>query len=125
MQLSRQLALAAAALLALAACRAPGAGSGSTRPAVAATSFNAAAYERALDRWLNRSEVDLVSAWGVPERSQRLTDGGQALQYVRKDPVGNMLCTTLFTSDITGMVRTWTFRGSDCRAPRLGDYGTS
>jgi hypothetical protein len=82
-------------------------------------------YEQALDGWLNRPEADLVATWGVPERSQRLTDGGQALQFVRTDGEGHVLCTTLFTSDMTGLIRTWTFRGSACRAPRLGMYGPS
>ena len=37
------------------------------------------AYEAALRRWVDQPEEDLIAAWGVPERSQRLTDGGQAL----------------------------------------------
>lgn len=82
-------------------------------------------YTEELARWVNRNEADLVSAWGVPERSQRLTDGGQALQYIRTAPDGKVLCTTLFTSDIYGQIRTWSYRGSDCHAPRLGEYGTS
>ena len=80
-------------------------------------------YERALNRWLDHPEEELVADWGVPERAQRLTDGGQALEYRRLGSTGQMLCTTLFTSDIYGMVRSWTYRGIDCRAPRLGDYG--
>jgi hypothetical protein len=91
---------------------------GSTAPA-------GGTYEQALDRWLNKSEADLIAVWGVPERSQRLTDGGQALQFVRSDADGNVLCTTLFTSDMTGMIRTWTYRGSVCQAPRLGVYSPS
>jgi hypothetical protein len=82
-----------------------------------------AVYERSLNRWLDHPEEDLVATWGVPERSQRLTDGGQALEYRRADREGRLLCTTLFTSDVYGMVRNWTYRGSECRPPRLGDYG--
>ena len=119
----RGWALAATALLALGACdvfhRSDGEGSGSTVP------LTNQAYERALTQWVDRPEEDLVAAWGVPERSQRLTDGGQALEYRRTDKSGNILCSTLFTSDIYGKVRTWTYRGADCRAPRLGDYGSS
>lgn len=81
-------------------------------------------YEQALSRWVDHPEEDLVAAWGVPERSQRLTDGGQALEY-RSMRNGQVLCTTLFTSDVYGVIRTWTYRGTDCRAPRLGDYGHS
>lgn len=111
----------ATALLAVAACDggsrpSPGEGAGSTVPVTNAV------YERALDRWVDHPEEDLVAAWGVPERSQRLTDGGQALEYRRVGGEGRLLCTTLFTSDVYGMIRTWAYRGSDCRAPHLGDY---
>jgi hypothetical protein len=82
------------------------------------------AYEAALRRWVDQPEEDLIAAWGVPERSQRLTDGGQALEYRRVDAAGKLLCSTLFTSDLYGKVRTWTYRGTDCRAPQLGDYGS-
>jgi hypothetical protein len=116
--------LAAVAILGLAACgnrSAPAPlveGGGTSTPPV-----TNAVYEQALNRWLDHPEEDLIAAWGVPERSQRLTDGGQVLEYRRADGEGRLLCTTLFTSDIYGMVRTWTYRGADCRAPRLGDYG--
>ena len=119
----RRWALAAVGLLALGACdvvyRTRGEGSGSTMP------VTNAAYESALGPWVDRPEEDLVAAWGVPERSQRLTDGGQVLEYRRFDKAGNLLCSTLFTSDIYGKIRTWSYRGSDCRPPRLGDYGSS
>jgi hypothetical protein len=81
------------------------------------------AYERALASWVDRAEEDLVAAWGVPERSQRLTDGGQVFEYRRIGADGRLLCSTLFTSDIYGQIRTWTYRGTDCRQPQLGDYG--
>ncbi len=112
----------AAALLALASCGGArsslGEGVGST------AAVTNASYERALNRWVDHPEEDLVAAWGVPERSQRLTDGGQALEY-RRVGDGRVLCTTLFTSDMYGMIRTWVYRGSDCRAPNLGDYSNS
>ena len=97
-------------------------GSGSTVPNTPAVN---AAYEQALNRWMDHPEEDLVADWGVPERAQRLTDGGQVLEYRRVGSAGQILCTTLFTSDIYGMVRTWSYRGIDCRTPRLGDYGRS
>jgi hypothetical protein len=118
------VAFIAAALLALAGCgggrHRSGEGSGST-----AKPITNAAYESTLNSWVDHPEEDLVAAWGVPERSQRLTDGGQALQFVRTDSEGGILCTTLFTSDMTGMIRTWTYRGSACQPPRLGTYGPS
>jgi len=118
---SLPVAFLAAGLLALAGCggnRRSGAGSGSTQPTTNAV------YEGALNSWIDHQEEDLVAAWGVPERSQRLTDGGQALEYRRANSEGVPLCTTLFTSDVYGVIRTWAYRGSDCRIPHLGDYGT-
>ena len=116
----KRLAFASLALLALAGCWSSHRteGSGSTTPGV----INAP-YERALNTWLDKPEEELVAAWGVPERSQRLTDGGQALEYRRANNDGNLLCTTLFTSDVYGMIRTWAYRGAECLPPKLGDYG--
>lgn len=111
------IVVASAALLPLDAC----AGSAPPPP----TGFDRAAYEQALNRWVDHQEEDLVAAWGVPDRSQRLTDGGQALEYHRLDAQGRLLCSTLFTSDVYGKIRTWNYRGTDCRPPQLGDYGPS
>ncbi|MGO8921148.1 MAG: hypothetical protein ACLQJR_35125 [Stellaceae bacterium] len=117
-----RLGLFVLALLPPGACtpagRAPGESEGASTPA------NDPTYEQALARWVDRPEEDLVAAWGVPERSQHLTDGGQALEYRHLDATGKLLCATLFTSDVYGMIRLWTYHGTDCRAPRLGDYNT-
>jgi hypothetical protein len=96
-----------------------GAGSGSSAPVASAS------YEQTLQSWVDASEQDLVASWGVPDRSQRLSDGAQALEYRRVDADGKLLCSTLFTADGSGIVRRWAYRGSDCRPPRLGDYGKS
>jgi hypothetical protein len=114
-----RLALASLALLALAGCGS----SRSTEGSGSTTGVINAPYERALNTWLDKPEEELVAAWGVPERSQRLTDGGQALEYRRANNDGDLLCTTLFTSDVYGMIRTWAYRGAECKAPKLGDYG--
>jgi hypothetical protein len=111
-----RLLLLGSAVSALAACGggAPQAVSGTSGPT------QNLAYEQALKRWVDRPEEDLVNAWGVPDRSQRLTDGGQAFEY-RRFAGGQLVCATLFTSDFYGKIRTWTYRGSDCKAPELGD----
>jgi hypothetical protein len=120
MRLLTRLVLVGPLLSTLAGCGAhsPGESSGNSQLATNP------AYERSLNLWLNRSEEDLVAAWGVPERSQRLTVGGQAFEYRRIDGDGKLLCSTLFTSDVYGQIRTWAFRGVNCQAPHLGDYGT-
>lgn len=84
-----------------------------------------ASYEQTLQSWVDASEQELVASWGVPDRSQRLSDGAQALEYRRVDRGGNLLCATLFTADASGKIHGWSYRGSDCRPPRLGDYGKS
>lgn len=117
-----QLTFVFSGLLALGGCIfgcSSGENSGTSGPA------NNPAYELTLNRWIDHPEEDLVAAWGVPERSQRLTDGGQALEYRRVNAEGKLLCSTLFTSDVYGRIRTWSYRGIDCRAPHLGDYGSS
>jgi hypothetical protein len=118
-----RIALVASALAPLACCA--GARPRATEGAGTTTPPANEAYAQSLNHWVNRAEEDLVATWGVPDRSQRLTDGGQALEYRRFGPQGTLLCSTLFTSDIYGKIRTWAYRGTDCRAPRLGDYGSS
>lgn len=114
------------ALLSLGACVPPGSAAGGAPGGGSGTSVATVGnpgYEQALSHWLDRPEEDLIAAWGVPERSQALTDGGQVLEYRRVDATGRLLCSTLFTSDVYGKIRVWTYRGIDCRAPQLGDYG--
>lgn len=120
MRRSLPIAFLAAAAIALGGCgrsHSSAESSGSTAP------ITNAVYEGALNSWVDHPEEELVAAWGVPERSQRLTDGGQALEYRHVSSEGARLCTTLFTSDVYGVIRTWAYRGTDCRIPHLGDYG--
>jgi hypothetical protein len=77
-----------------------------------------AQYEAAVASWVGRSETDLLRAWGVPSRSQLLSEGGQALEYVQRQG-DEVVCTTLFTSNLLGIIQTWTWRGRRCRVPRL------
>ena len=117
-----RLVLLASAIAALAACSS---GDSSKEGVGTSSPEDERGYAQSLNHWIGHPEEDLVAAWGVPERSQRLTDGGQALEYRRLGKDGQLLCSTLFTSDLYGLVRTWTYRGNDCRQPRLGDYGTT
>ena len=78
-----------------------------------------AEYDAAVARWAGRSEADLIREWGVPTHSQLLSIGGQGLEYVQRQN-GEVVCTTLFTSNLLGVIETWTWRGKGCRVPRLG-----
>jgi hypothetical protein len=73
-------------------------------------------YDEVLNRWLGRSETDLINSWGVPARSQLLSGGGQVLEYVRRNG-SRVSCSTLFTSNLTGTIERYSFRGTDCRPP--------
>jgi hypothetical protein len=89
------------------------------QPAAPTPAQTPAEYEAAVASWAGRSEADLIRAWGVPTHSQLLSQGGQALEYVQWQN-GEVVCTTLFTSNLLGMLETWTWRGKRCRVPRLG-----
>jgi hypothetical protein len=85
-----------------------------------AVSTSPAQYEAAVASWIGRNETELFRAWGVPSRSQLLSEGGQALEYVQRQG-DEVVCTTLFTSNLLGVIQTWTWRGRRCRVPQLED----
>jgi hypothetical protein len=80
--------------------------------------YTPAAYEAVLQQWTGRSETDLINSWGVPDRSQLLSQGGQVLQYDTRDK-DKVTCTTLFTSNLTGTIERWTYTGNACRPMRV------
>jgi hypothetical protein len=116
----------------MAVVRKPGGVAGSLRPGLVAVGlasllagcgwlfgsdsarYNPQAYEAELNRWIGRPENDLINRWGVPARSQLLSGGGQVLEYERRQDK-EVTCTTLFTSNITGMIERWRYSGIDCR----------
>ena len=106
----RGAALTVAAVAMLAAC--------SSAP----SRTNPGAYEAALQQWVGRSETELINAWGVPDKSQLLSQGGQVLEYDTRDGK-NVTCSTLFTSNLTGTIERYSFRGSDCRPPNASAAG--
>lgn len=46
-----------------------------------------AKYETKLNTWIGASENELISAWGVPDKEYRLTDGKKAVEFVNKNTV--------------------------------------
>jgi hypothetical protein len=83
-----------------------------------AARYTPAAYEAVLQQWTGRSETDLINTWGVPDRSQLLSGGGQVLEYDRREK-DKITCATLFTSNLTGTIERWTYSGTDCRPLRI------
>src|SRR5947209_5703361 len=105
---ARHVVAIVAALAGLAGCS----GSSSAR-------YTPAAYEAVLQQWTGRSETELINSWGVPDRSQLLSQGGQVLQYDTRDAKEKVTCTTLFTSNLTGTIERWTYNGTACRPLRV------
>jgi len=73
-------------------------------------------YQEQLSRWQGEGEEDLVSAWGMPQQTHTLADGGRVLEY-RSSADGGSSCTTRFTVDRTGVIMRWWYAGVKCSAP--------
>ena len=98
----RLFGCAALALIVLAAC---------TTPAPPPS------YDDFVASWMNKSEVGLVSSWGIPEKTHDLETGGRIVEYARKQE-GEVVCTTRFTVNEAGTITKYWYRGSKCLAPR-------
>jgi len=96
--------LALAAALALAACKSPPRG---------------LTYDEYVSRFIEDTENNLVSAWGIPDDSYSLETGGRLLEYVEQD-TNEVLCTTRFTIDSYGLVKKYWYRGKKCLPPQQG-----
>jgi hypothetical protein len=96
------LGCAGAALVVLAACTAP-----APPPS----------YDDYVAGWVDKSEVGLVSSWGIPEKTHDLETGGRIVEYARKFE-GEVVCTTRFTVNDFGMITKYWYRGRKCLAPR-------
>jgi hypothetical protein len=44
-----------------------------------------AKYETRLNTWIGASEESLISAWGVPDKEYRMSNGKKAVSYLHKD----------------------------------------
>jgi len=101
-------------------------------------------YEKALQSWVGSSADRLVEAWGPPQSSYKLSDGGQVLEYVNQgtahgsngpDAQGmysgttatyvqhqtpvyniNLVCITRFTVNPQGIITNWAWQGNNCKA---------
>ena len=93
---------AAAALVIVSACTPPPAGP---------------TYDEHVARWVGDTEVNLVSAWGLPAGTHALETGGRIVEYTKKQE-GSVVCTTRFTIDEAGRIIQYVYRGSGCKAPK-------
>jgi|GEM_PF-7025201 len=62
--------------------------------------------------YIGRGGNQLFLAWGSPERTVRMPDGGNAVTFLRPG------CETTFVMDYAGVVRSGSQRGDGCPQPR-------
>ena len=102
-------------------------------------------YETALDQWIGRSEKELVSAWGIPDKQYDASRRTRMLAYVRGEivtypgtppnchlqsvdrvnaysycseglpPVIQTLRCETTFTIEKGIIRSWSHRGNNCR----------
>lgn len=82
------------------------------------------AYETSLDPWIGKSSDDLKREWGLPNRTNALSDGNTLLEYRLLKPlgIGRMECITLFEVNPDSIILSHRSIGASCRArPKAGN----
>ncbi len=74
-------------------------------------------YVEYVGRWVQDTEVNLVSTWGIPENTHSLETGGRIVEYTREQE-GDIVCTTRFTIDENGRIVKYWYRGTKCKPPK-------
>jgi hypothetical protein len=75
-------------------------------------------YQEQVARWTGENEADLVTSWGMPQKTHVLADGGRVIEYRYSEDQSS--CTTRFTLDRNGkVVRSW-YTGVRCAVPKSG-----
>lgn len=77
-------------------------------------------YPEQLSRWEGGNEADLVSSWGMPQKTHVLADGGRVIEYRRSGGEDEGACTTRFTLDPSGTIVRWWYAGVSCSTPKAG-----
>jgi hypothetical protein len=76
-------------------------------------------YQEQMSRWQGETEADLVTTWGMPQKTHVLADGGRIIEY-RQAGEEETSCTTRFTLDPSGKIVRWWYSGVNCSAPKTG-----
>lgn len=75
-------------------------------------------YQDEVSRWAGEKEANLVTSWGMPQKTHVLADGGRIIEY--RSTGEEEKCTTRFTLDAKGkIVSTW-YTGVGCAVPKSG-----
>ncbi len=76
-------------------------------------------YQDEVSRWNGEKEAELVTSWGMPQKTHVLADGGRIIEY-RSTGEGEdeSSCTTRFTLDKGGKIVTSWYNGVNCAVPK-------
>ncbi len=85
--------------------------------ATACTALPGPIYAEYVGRWVENTEVNLVSTWGIPEKTYSLETGGRIVEYTREQE-GDIVCTTRFMIDENGRIVNYWYLGSKCKPPK-------
>ena len=66
-------------------------------------------YDEYVGRWVEDTEVSLVSSWGIPVKTHSLETGGRIVEYTRKLE-GEIVCTTRITIDESSKIAKYWYR---------------
>lgn len=85
-------------------------------------------YEKTLNSWVGAKADELISVWGPPRKSSRLSDGGRVLEYFQSSSTVyyntdlntfhniENACKTLFIVNANGIIARWRWQGNACRS---------
>ena len=74
-------------------------------------------YQDEVSRWTGEKEAELVTSWGMPQRTHVLADGGRIIEY-KSTGQDETSCTTRFTLDKSGKIVSSWYNGVDCSVPK-------
>ena len=83
-------------------------------------------YDKTVNSWLGAHVDQLISIWGVPDKSYTLSDGGKVIEYLEQKQkqmyslfmgyTYTYTCDTRFTINSKGYVTQYSFSGNNCFA---------
>jgi hypothetical protein len=74
-------------------------------------------YQDEVSRWNGEKEAELVTSWGMPQKTFVLADGGRIIEY-RSTGEEESSCTTRFTLDKGGKIVSSWYNGVKCAVPK-------
>lgn len=78
-------------------------------------------YQDEVSRWNGEKEAELVTSWGMPQKTHVLADGGRIIEYRatgESEDGDETFCTTRFTLDKGGKIVSSWYNGVGCAVPK-------